>query len=219
MITKFKNFVNEYHDPKRGNVYKIARSETPIIGEQLFTDHGSTIFQSRFLPKTVEEGIEKINNNINSYKSHMLLADEKTKEWLETANKGSRDWILKCDVYRKKAFNILERCGEFLKQYNELYRSLMEDFTGTDHVKIAKAIMKMDEIYPWQLIKDAGTLKTISKMKFDTLFFESVFRWIQQITNLYDNFTAAGKMLGKSKAQIDGAKKLSAAMKSRWGEY
>jgi uncharacterized protein YukE len=126
---------------------------------------------------------------------------------------------LKCDTFRKKLYNILERCAEFLKQYNELYSTLIEDFTSTDHVRVAKAIMKMDEIYPWQLIKDMGALKNTRKMKFDVQFFESVSKWVQQITNLYDTLTEAGKMLGKTKAQIDGARKLSNAMKSRWGEF
>jgi uncharacterized coiled-coil DUF342 family protein len=219
MITKFGDFINEYHDPKRGNVYKVAASKTPIIGEQIFTDHGSSIFQSRFLPKSVEDGIVKINHNLDSYKAHMLAGEEKTKEWLQNANKGTTEWILKCDTFRKKLYNILERCAEFLKQYNELYSTLIEDFTSTDHVRVAKAIMKMDEIYPWQLIKDMGALKNTRKMKFDVQFFESVSKWVQQITNLYDTLTEAGKMLGKTKAQIDGARKLSNAMKSRWGEF
>lgn len=191
------------------NLYKVAGSESPVIGEPVFTDQESNY----------EAIQQKINDSLAGYEKHMELAETKTKEWLVDANKGSTQWIMDSQKNRQFAFVLLMTAAKFMKDFNALYKDLREDLLSTDHVKVAKAILKLREIYPYELIRDAGKLKRLRRMKFDAPFFDSVLKWTESIRRVYDQMMNGSKILGKTQKQIAGARKQSINQRMRWGGF
>jgi hypothetical protein len=56
-------------------------------------------------------------------------------------------------------------------------------------------------------------------MKIDSKFILDVIKWTDSIMQIYNSFDEAGKLLGKSEKQIEGARKQSLSQKMRWGMY
>lgn len=197
------------------NLWKVRDSDEPVIGPQIFTPNE---FQNLI------EVQKKLDDNLKGYEEHMKIADEKQKEWIaklegKKGTKSTLDWYQQADKTRKLAFDIVKKASEFMKKHNELYDSLKEDFTSTDHIRVASAISKMLQIYPYALITEAGKLKRMKRMKFDTEFITSVIKWTNSIMNRKNMLEDASKLLGKSEKQIEGAKKQAAAQRARWGMY
>jgi hypothetical protein len=104
-----------------------------------------------------------------------------------------------------------------MEEFNKTYDSLKEDLFNEDHVKVAKAIIKLNEIKPNTLIKDAGVIKRMNYIKLDSEFIKSVLKWVNSISQIYDVMDEAAKTLGKSKKQVEAARKQSFFQKVRWG--
>jgi hypothetical protein len=210
MFLDYENF-NESYYSKNHNLFKIANSETPITGKPVFTD---TENQSFFTVR------RKMMDNLSSYDEHMKTAEEKMGKYIEDAKtKGEREHLLKANNTRGKAYDIVQRAAAFMEKFNELYDSLKEDLMSEDHIKVAQAILKLREIRPHKLIEEAGTLKRIRLIKLDSYFVKSVLGWVDSISRIYDTFEEAGKLLGKTDKQIEGARKQAASQRMRWGMY
>ena len=202
-------------DSSTNNLYKVARSTKPIIGAPVFTRQFIEDNQKNYTSTQ-----EKIDDSLKGYDAHMIEAEKRQKEWLEKATKKYQiDWYTKTEKNRKFAYDILKRSAEFFKKFNELYNKKEDDLLSTDHVEVAKAIIELQAIYPYNLINDAGQLKRTKNMKFDGDFLKSVLKWTNFIIARYATLTSASKILGKTEKQIDAARKQSANMRMRWGMY
>jgi hypothetical protein len=138
-----------------------------------------------------------------------FLANSKTKTDTEMLNKAN--------AAREKAYEIVKNSAEFMHTFNDLYDKLKPALFNEDHVKVANAIIKLNDIRPHELIKEAGILKRIRTIKLDSEFIKSVLKWVNAIVGIYEMLDEAGKMLGKSDKQIEGARKQAASQRMRWG--
>lgn len=209
LLEQFEQDLLEYRSPNH-NLYKVANSNTEVKGKAIFTDNSANY----------DKTMKKIDDDLKSYEKHMEEAKEKMKEWRsETAKKGDLDWYAKAEKTREEAYSIVKKAAEFMKEFNSLYKELIPDLTGTDHNKVGKAIAKLLDIYPYELINQAGKLKRLKKMKYDSQFVNDVLKWTNSIMNRYEVLKQGGKYLGKSDSQIEGMRKQSAMMRARWGEF
>ena len=150
----------------------------------------------------------------------MEEAKVKMKEWREkTKLKGDLDWYNRAEKARELAFKVVNDAAKFMKEFNEKYKELKDDLTGEDHVKVAKVIYDLLDIYPNKLIQDAGMVKRMKRMKYDSQFIEDCLKWTNAIVNRYEVLKAGGKVLGKTDAQIQGMRKQAANMRARWGMF
>lgn len=205
--------LNEAYRSDTHNLYKVAQSKEPIMGPPVFIKQAVEDNQKHY--KATQD---KIDDCLKGYDAHMIAAEQKHKEWMEKATKKYEiEWYTKSEKNRKFAHDILKRSAVFFKKFNELYDKKESDLINTDHVKVAKAIIELNEIYPYDLIRDAGQLKRTQKMKFDADFINTILKWTNFITSRYDALTNGAKILGKTEKQLIGARKQSANMRMRWG--
>jgi len=207
----YENFLNERYYSQNHNLYKVANSPTPILGKPIFTESDN---QSFFATR------RKLVDSLKSYDEHMKSAQEKMEKFIENAKtKYDKDRLIKANDTRNKAYDIVKRASEFMNEFNKLYDSLKNDLMSKDHVKVANAILELKEIKPSELIKDAGIVKRIRTIKLDSEFLKSVFLWVDSISDMYQMLDEAGKILGKSDKQIEGARKQSSSQRMRWGMF
>jgi hypothetical protein len=208
MIKNYQQFNEAYYN-KNYNLWKVAKSTTPILGEPVFvSDDQQNFFGIR----------RKLQDNLKGYQQHMDTASAKMKDHIaKSTTKGERDNLEKANQVREKAFDIVNRSAKFMEEFNKTYDSLKEDLFNEDHVKVAKAIIKLNEIKPNTLIKDAGVIKRMNYIKLDSEFIKSVLKWVNSISQIYDVMDEAAKTLGKSKKQVEAARKQSFFQKVRWG--
>ena len=154
----------------------------------------------------------------------MKDAEEKDRGWREAAKgrkdeKGSIAWYDSAAKVRNLAMKIVKDSAKFMQEYNQKFDQVKDDMMGKDHVKVAKAIIALQEIYPYNLITEAGKLKRMRRMKFDTQFVNDVLKWTESIRRAYEKLEDASKFLGKTEKQILGARKQSLNQRMRWGMY
>ena len=92
-----------------------------------------------------------------------FLANSKTKADTEMLNKAN--------AAREKAYEIVKNSAEFMHTFNDLYDKLKPALFNEDHVKVANAIIKLNDIRPHELIKEAGILKRIRTIKYYEISF------------------------------------------------
>jgi hypothetical protein len=208
MFLKYEQF-NEAYYSKNHNLWKVAGSSTPIMGVPIFTPDDQQNFFS--IRRTMEE-------KLKGYQQHVETSEPKMADYIAKATtKGERERLQKANELRKKAFDIVQRAAAFMIEFNELYDSLKEDLFGKDHTAVANAIIKLNEIQPHGLIKEAGVLKRMNVIRMDSEFVKSVLKWVDSISRIYETFDEAGKVLGKTEKQIEGARKQSFSQRMRWG--
>ena len=220
----FENYLLEYHSADWGNVWNVADSKKPIEGPAVLIDAG----------KSFEEATKKIDKAYDSFQDHYKKSMERIKNSMEAAKKETfkdgkpryqEESLIKREKELKRplelAMKILKESKEFMHKHNDLYNKYKDDLTGTDHVKVAKAITKFIDIYPkWTIMQDMGTLKRITYVhKDDQEFIDTAIKWPEEIQKSYQQLKEAGKNLGKTEKQIAGRAKSSAAMKMRWGGF
>lgn len=209
LYESFVDDLNEYRS-ENANLYTVRASEKPVIGKPVFTDDS----------KDYDKTQAKIDADLKSYQKHMDEAKEKMKEWREkTKLKGDHDWYDRAEKARELAFKVVNDAAKFMKEFNEKYKELKDDLIGEDHVKVAKAIYELQDIYPYKLIEEAGKLKRMKHMKYDAQFMKDCLKWTNAIMNRYEVLKAGGKVLGKTDAQIEGMRKQSRNMRMRWGMF
>jgi hypothetical protein len=209
----YDNFVNEAYYSKNHNILKVMASTEPVIGSPIFHEDDTQSFY----------GIRrKIQDNLASYEKHVAERDAKDRE-MRAAIAGQRGEKGTLELYdagtksRNLALKIVKDSAAFMVKFNDLFDSLKVDLFGTDHVKVAKAIYALQKIYPHSLINEAGKLKRLKRLKLDVQFISDVLKWTSSISKIYDSLDEAGKLLGKSEKQIEGARKNSISQKMRWG--
>ncbi len=209
----YENFLNEAYYSKNHNLEKVMNSSEPISGPSIFhEDEAQRLYAVR----------RKLRDNLAGYEKHVADAEAKDRAWRAAAagrrdERGKLQWYDAAAKTRNLALKIVKDSAAFMEKFNDLYDSLKEDLIGTDHVKVAKAIHTLQSIYPSSLINEAGKLKRLKRMKLDSEFISSVLKWTESISKIYDSFEEAGKLLGKSEKQIEGAKKQSLSQRMRWG--
>jgi hypothetical protein len=210
MFLGYEKFNEAYYN-KDYNLFKVARSQTPVVGKPVFTDaENQSFFSVR----------RKMMDSLKSYDEHMKTAEEKMGKFLAASKtKGDTERLLKANATRGKAYDILLRASDFMNTFNELYDSLKGDLMSEDHVKVANAILQLREIRPYKLIEEAGTLKRIRLINLDAQFVKSVLKWVDSITGMYETLEDAGKLLGKTDKQIEGARKQAMSQRMRWGMF
>ena len=209
----YDDFLNEAYYSKNHNILKVMSSTTPVIGSPIFSaDEAQSVYAVR----------RKIQDNLVNYEKHVADRAIRDRE-LRAAAAGQKGEKGKLDMYdvgaktRDLAIKIVRESAAFMTKFNDLYDKLKDDLIGTDHVKTAKAIYELLQIYPHSLINEAGKLKRMRRLKLDEQFISDVLKWTNSITKIYDTFNEAGKLLGKSEKQIEGARKQSIAQRMRWG--
>lgn len=223
-IKLYEAFIFEYHN-EMSNVWKVAASKTPIEGPAVFTDAG----------KTIKEATEKLEKNFKSYEETYDKILKETKEIFkemskETFKDGKQKYSEESIAKREKeaikplelAMKVLKDSKKFMDDFNSLYDKLKDDLCGTDHVKVAKAIMefKDKDMYPYELTKNMGTLKSFNiQDKEIKKFVNFAIQWPEEIVRNYKGMVEQGKLLGKTEKQIAGRQKSSLAMKMRWGGF
>lgn len=208
----YDHFLNEAYY-KNHNLHKVMASAKPVIGPPVFqAEEAQSVYAVR----------RKIQDNLINYEKHVAERTAKDRE-LRAAAAGQKGEKGMLDLYnvgaksRDLAFKIVKDSAAFMVKFNNLYDSLKEDLTGTDHVKVAKAIYELLQIYPHELINEAGRLKRLRSLKLDAQFISDVLKWTNSISKIYETLDEAGKVLGKSEKQIEAARKQSIAQRMRWG--
>lgn len=211
----YENFLNEAYYSKNHNIRKVMNSTESVTGPPIFHENET---------KGVYAVRRKLRDSLANYEKHVADTTAKDREWRAAAagqkgEKGNIQWYDAAAKARNLALKIVKDSSSFMEKFNNLYDSLKEDLLGTDHVKVAKAIYTLQGIYPSSLINEAGKLKRLKRMKIDAQFISDVLKWTDSISKIYDSFEEAGKLLGKSEKQIEGARKQSLSQKMRWGAY
>jgi hypothetical protein len=212
-IETFDSWINEAYYSKNSNLYKIASSETPIESTAIFHDKDTQNFYAIR---------RSLDDKLANYRTHIKDMNAKDADWRKAAagkrdEKSTLQWYDAASKTRNLALNIVEDSAQFIQNFNAKYNSVKKSLLGTDHVEIAKSILDLKEIYPNELINEAGKLKRMKKMKADAQFISDVLKWTESIKQIYNTFEEAGKLLGKTDKQIAGARKQSAAQRMRWG--
>jgi hypothetical protein len=207
--------ISEGYRSKNHNLYKVADSKEPISGKPIFQEND---LQNLYAVR------RKVQDNLESFEKHMEMMEVKDKAWREKVKgqrgeKGDLAWYDTAKKTRELAMKTVRDSAEFMVKFNETYDKLKEDLLGSDHVKVANAIVSLLEIYPQSLINEAGKLKRLKRMQLDSQFVKDSIRWSDSIKNMYENLEDAGKLLGKTDKQIEGARKQSAMQRMRWGMY
>jgi hypothetical protein len=211
----YENFLNEAYYSKNHNIRKVMNSTEPVTGAPIFQENET---QSIYAVR------RKLQDSLADYEKHVADATVKDREWRADAigqkgEKGNIQWYDAASKARNLALKIVKESATFMEKFNNLYDSLKGDLLGTDHIKVAKAIYTLQGIYPHSLINEAGKLKRLKRMKIDSKFILDVIKWTDSIMQIYNSFDEAGKLLGKSEKQIEGARKQSLSQKMRWGMY
>ena len=205
--------IGEAYYSKNHNLHKIANSEPHVQGKPVFYEND---LQNFYVIR------RKIGESLVNYRKHVNDVAVKDREWRAEASgkrdeKGTLQWLDTATKTRNLALNIVEDSAKFMIKFNEEYDSVKEAILGSDHTEVAKSIRKLQDIYPFSLINEAGKLKRMKRMKIDTQFVLDTLKWTESIKRMYDNLEEAGKLLGKTDKQIEGARKQSMAQKARWG--
>jgi hypothetical protein len=215
----FKSFseweLSEGYRSKNHNLYKVADSKDPITGKPIFQESDLQNFYAIR---------RKIQDNLEGFEKHMEMMEVKDKAWREKVKgqrgeKGDLAWYDTAKKTRELAIKVVRDSAKFMIEFNETYDKLKADLLGSDHVKVANAIVSLLEIYPQSLINEAGKLKRLKRMQADSQFVKDSIKWSESIRNMYENLEEAGKMLGKTDKQIEAARKQSAMQRMRWGMY
>jgi phenolic acid decarboxylase len=207
--------LTEAYYSKNHNLHKIAKADPHVQGKPIFYENDLQNFYSIR---------RKIAENLIDYKKHVADVAIKDREWRANAvgkrdEKGSIQWLDTASKTRNLALKIVEDAADFMIKFNKEYDDVKESILGSDHTEVANSILKLQDIYPSALITEAGKLKRMKRMKIDSSFVLNVLKWTESIKRIYDNLEDAGKLLGKTDKQIEGARKQSMAQKSRWGMY
>lgn len=193
--------------------------------EPIFTEKNITIVSK----VTVDSSLQKMLNTANEYyQAYLKDKEARMQRFIEKkgSSKAVLQWIDSLNKKTERAYNLIQTYIKYANEYNKVFQEYKDVLLSSDHHQVREALQKLHSA-GWDnettnYYEVSGAYKALvqikSNWKAEQPLIDIAAKCFKVAQSNRANLEYAQKLLFKSPAQMQGAKKNSAAMRARWGE-